>query len=135
VTKYLLDSGILSAYIDRRRGVYEHACAKTADGHRVGTCVPVVAEMAAGLERSSTRDRNLKALRQALPVLKVWPFDQDAAFEYGRLHAELLRLGRPMQTIDIMIAAVALTLGSCTVVSCDSDLSAVPGLTVENWAS
>lgn len=34
-----------------------------------------------------------------------------------------------------MIAAIALTLGSCTVVSADSDLAAVPGLPVENWAS
>ena len=65
MTKYLFDSGILSAYIDRRHGVFEKACAKTAEGHRLGTCVPVVAEMAAGLERSSTRDRNLKALRLA----------------------------------------------------------------------
>jgi tRNA(fMet)-specific endonuclease VapC len=34
----------------------------------------------------------------------------------------------------MMIAAIALTLGNCTVVSNDSDLLAVPGLTVENWA-
>ena len=77
----------------------------------------------------------MKALRLALPALKVWPFDQDAAFEYGRVYAELLRLGRPMQTIDIMIAGVALTLGNCTVVTTDGDLSAVPGLSVKNWAS
>jgi tRNA(fMet)-specific endonuclease VapC len=38
-----------------------------------------------------------------------------------------------MQTVDIMVAAVALSLGDCTVVSADSDLVAVPGLTVENW--
>ncbi len=134
MTKFLLDSGILSAHIDRRLGVYEKARAKTAEGHRVGTCVPVVAEMAAGLERSTTRDRNLKALRLALPTLKIWPFDQDAAFEYGRILAELLRIGRPMQTIDIMIAAVALTMGNCTVVTADSDLAAVTDLAVENWA-
>lgn len=39
-----------------------------------------------------------------------------------------------MQQIDIQIAAIALSLGRCTVVSKDSDLSAVPGLDVENWA-
>ena len=50
-----------------------------------------------------------------------------------RLLAELARLGRPMQTIDIQIAAIALTLGNCIVVSADSDLSAVPGLSVEHW--
>ena len=72
----------------------------------------------------------MQALRLALPAWKLWPFDEDAAFEYSRLHAELLRLGRPMQVIDIMIAAVAMTLGNTTV----GNLAAVPGLTVEDWA-
>lgn len=45
-----------------------------------------------------------------------------------------MRIGRMMQQIDIQIAAVAFSLGNCTVVSSDSDLTAVPGLTVENWA-
>lgn len=40
-----------------------------------------------------------------------------------------------MQAVDIMIAATALTLGGCVVVSKDTDLAAVPGLTVENWAA
>jgi tRNA(fMet)-specific endonuclease VapC len=39
-----------------------------------------------------------------------------------------------MQQIDIMVAAVALSLGNCTVVTDDTDLIAVPGLSVENWA-
>jgi tRNA(fMet)-specific endonuclease VapC len=34
-----------------------------------------------------------------------------------------------------MIAATALTLGNCTVVTMDADLTVVPGLTVENWVS
>jgi tRNA(fMet)-specific endonuclease VapC len=107
--------------------------ARTAAGHRVGTCVPVLAEIVSGIERSSSRDRNLHALHTALSTLRVWPFDLNTAFQYGRIHAELMRTGRPMQTIDIMLAAVALTLGNCTVVSTDSDLAAIPGLDVENW--
>lgn len=39
-----------------------------------------------------------------------------------------------MQVIDIMIAAVALTLKNTVVVTKDSDLAAAPGLTVENWS-
>jgi tRNA(fMet)-specific endonuclease VapC len=38
-----------------------------------------------------------------------------------------------MQQIDIMIAAIARSLGHCTVITDDTDLSAVPGLRVENW--
>jgi len=57
-----------------------------------------------------------------------------AAVEYGRLAAELHRRGRAVQQIDIQVAAIALTLADCTVVSKDSDLLDVPRLTVENWA-
>jgi tRNA(fMet)-specific endonuclease VapC len=39
-----------------------------------------------------------------------------------------------MQTIDIQIAAIALSLGNCAVVPRDSDLSFVPELNVEDWA-
>lgn len=133
MTRYLFDSGILSAYLNRRSEVFEQARLKTSAGHRIGTCVPVLAEIVSGIERSSSRDRNLQTLKMALPTLKVWPFDQSTAFKYGRIHADLMRAGRPMQTIDIMIAAVALTLGNCTVVTTDSDLAAVSGLEVENW--
>jgi tRNA(fMet)-specific endonuclease VapC len=38
-----------------------------------------------------------------------------------------------MQRVDIQIAAIAFSLGHCTVVSGDSDLAAIPGLIVENW--
>jgi tRNA(fMet)-specific endonuclease VapC len=134
MTRFLLDSGIASDYINRRSGVYERARVEVARGNPVGIGIPVLAELASGIERSQTRDRNMQRLKAALPALRLWPFDLAAAFEYGRIHAELVRLGRPMQVVDMMIAAIAFTLGNCTVVSADSDLTAVPGLTVENWA-
>lgn len=40
-----------------------------------------------------------------------------------------------MQVIDMMIAAIARTLGKCVVVTTDSDLLAIPGLAVENWVA
>jgi tRNA(fMet)-specific endonuclease VapC len=104
-------------------------------GARIGTCEPVVAELFYGLEFSASRDENVLRLRRGLKKIKCWPFDRAAAETYGRLAAELKRIGRPMQTIDIMLAAIALSLGNCTVITTDSDLVAVPGLTVENWAS
>jgi tRNA(fMet)-specific endonuclease VapC len=39
-----------------------------------------------------------------------------------------------MQVIDMIVAATAQSLTDCIVVTTDSDLSAVPGLKVENWA-
>jgi len=97
--------------------------------------VPVLGELWSGIEGSISRDRNAQRLFQALSRLVVWPYSNDAAAEFGRLFAELRRLGGPIQQIDIQIAAIAIRLGNCTVVSSDADLAAVPGLAVENWAS
>jgi tRNA(fMet)-specific endonuclease VapC len=135
VRRFLLDTGCAGDYIDRRRGVPERAREEVSRGNRVGICVPVLAELWYGVELSSSRDRNAQQLQRALPSLKVWPFTEEAAEEYGRLAAELRRIGRPMGKIDIQIAAIALSLGNTTVVSADSDLAAVPGLKVENWAT
>jgi tRNA(fMet)-specific endonuclease VapC len=135
MTRFLLDTGIAADYLNKRNGVFERARVERAKGNPVGITMPVLAELVYGVEKSASRDSNMKLLHAALPTLRLWPFDQDAAFEYGRLYAELLRVGRPMQVIDIMIAAVARTLGKCTFVSKDGDLAAVPGLSVENWVN
>jgi tRNA(fMet)-specific endonuclease VapC len=132
--RFLLDTGSAADYIHRRHGIYERACEAVKDGHRVGIGLPVLAELWYGVENSSSRDRNAQRLRRVLPDLIVWPFTEQAAEEYGRIAAELRRVGRPIGAIDMLIAAIALTLGKTTVVSADSDLSTVPGLSVENWS-
>lgn len=132
--RYLFDTGTASDYINRRRGVFERARDEVARGNRIGIAVPVLAELYFGIELSASREKNLQRLHVALPTLTVWPFTEAAAGEYGRIAAELRRIGRPMQPVDIMIAAIALALGSCTVVTADSDLAAVPGLPVANGA-
>ena len=82
-------------------------------GHRIGICTPVLGELWAGVEGSSTResrDRNLRRLRHTLSRLSIWPYTDDAAEEFGRLFIELKRAGRPIQQIDMQIGAIARTL-------------------------
>jgi tRNA(fMet)-specific endonuclease VapC len=133
--RYLLDTGAAGDYLARRNQVFSRARQEVAQGNRMGICVPVLGELYYGIELSASRDKNLQRLRRDLPTLTIWPFNEAAAAEFGRLAAELRRRGRPMQQIDIQIAAIALSLGNCTVISGDSDLAAVPGLAVENWAN
>lgn len=133
--RYLLDSGIAQDFINRRNGVRERADLARQQGNRIGICTPVLGELWSGVEGSISRERNLRLLRSALSLLVVWPYTSEAAEQFGRVFSELRRIGRPMQQIDIMIAAVAFSLGSCTVVSVDTDLPDVPGLSVENWAN
>ena len=135
MSRYLFDTGIASDYINHRKGVFERAREAVARGHQIGIGTPGLGELCDGVEASATRERNRHSLQRAVSTWTLWPFDHVAAEVYGRIAATLRRIGRPMQSIDIQIAAIALCLGNCTVVSKDGDLTAVPGLPVENWAT
>jgi tRNA(fMet)-specific endonuclease VapC len=134
MSRYLLDTGIAQDFINRRNGVLERADDVRHRGNRIGICTPVLGELWSGVEGSVYRTRNLHRLRHALSRLVVWPYTNAAAAHFGRVFAELRKIGRPMQQIDIMVAAIAISLGNCTVVTRDTDLRSVPGLAVENWA-
>ena len=132
---YLLDTGIASDFIHRRHGVDSRVGDAVLRGDIVGICVPFLCELWSGIKLSASRDQNVDRMKHALARLRIWPCEVKAGEIYGRLYAELRRMGRPMQVVDIQIAAIALCLGNCTVVSKDTDLPAVPGLSVENWAT
>jgi len=87
------------------------------------------------MEYSDSRDKNIVIVNQNLRMFRLWPFDLVPARNYGIVYAELRRSGRPIQPVDMMVAAIAMSLLNCTVVSCDFDLLAVKGLNVENWAT
>jgi len=133
--RYLLDTGIAADYLNRRGSVYARARQHIAEGARLGLCAPVVGELWDGVFTSATSRFNEALLERHLGHFAIWPCDYVAALEYGRLAAELRRRGRTMQQIDVQIAAIALTLDDCVVVSKDGDMREVPGLAVENWAS
>ena len=132
--RYLLDTGIEADYLNRRGGVYTRARQAFSEGARLGLGAPGLGELWDGVYFSATRGFNEALLKRHLGHFAIWPFDQVAAVEYGRLAADLRRRGRTMQQIDVQIAAIALTLAECVIVSKDSDLLDVPGLMVENWA-
>lgn len=94
----------------------------------------MLGEIVGGLEGSGSREESWAVARRRLGKLVCWAYDAPAAYEYGRIIAALRRLGRPMQQVDIQVAAVAFALGDCTVVTADSDLAAVPGPRTVNWS-
>ncbi len=132
--KFLLDSGPAQDFLHGISPVKDQAAMRSKAGARVGLCVPVLTEMLGGIELSVSREKNRKIVLRNIKRVVVWPFDRAAAEEYGRLYAYLRRMGRPMQQIDIQIAAIALTLGNCTLITRDSDFAAIPGLSIENWS-
>src|SRR5689334_8385972 len=112
MSRYLLDTGIAGDWVNGRQPVVARVLAALRAGHRVGVCTPVLAELFAGAEGSNDPPRQLAQILREVRRFPEWPFDRAAAREFGRLAAELRRIGRAMQQIDIQIAAVALALGN-----------------------
>ena len=95
----------------------------------------VLGELMAGVEFSKSRARNIEIVERNPAPLSSLALHPGSSPGYGRLFAELRRIGRQMQAIDIQIAVIALSLGRCIVVSRDTDLFFVPGLSVQDRAS
>jgi tRNA(fMet)-specific endonuclease VapC len=132
--RYLLDTGAVEGWLTPGSATEARALRAIIAGAVLGTCTPVLGELWYGIENSQTHGENAKRLARGLPDLTIWPYEVNAAREFGRLRALLRRIGRPMQQIDVQIAAIALSLGRTTVVSKDSDLLVIPGLAVEDWS-
>lgn len=62
--------------------------------------------------------------------LKIVPFDSTAQQLYLRLRAEKIRVG----TLDLRIAAVALSQNAVVVTRNQKDFRQVPGLMLEDWS-
>jgi tRNA(fMet)-specific endonuclease VapC len=132
--RYVLDTGIAADFVFRRGHVFDVVHQRTLAGGVVGIALPTLGELFAGVEYSQTREANLKKLLRNLPRLTLWPFDRNAAEEFGKIFAGLRRVGRPIQQIDMQIAAITVCLGNSVLVTKDSDFSAIPGLNLEDWS-
>jgi tRNA(fMet)-specific endonuclease VapC len=71
----------------------------------------------------------LELARSYYALAQVLPFDQQAANVFASMRAQRVRIA----TMDLRIAAIALSRGMAVVTRNTSDFNQVPGLTVEDW--
>jgi tRNA(fMet)-specific endonuclease VapC len=100
----------------------------------IGLCSVVVAELAFGVAKSGSA-RNRQALEMFLAPLTVLPFDDQAAWIYGDLRADLQRKGTPIGALDMQIAAHALSQQALLVTHNTREFALVPGLQLDDWAA
>jgi tRNA(fMet)-specific endonuclease VapC len=76
----------------------------------------------------------LKAIADDLmPHLTELVFDGACAIEFGKVRATLLRLGRPIDAVDMQIAATALVHNLTLVTHNTKDYVHIPGLRLDDW--
>lgn len=132
MNSYLLDTNHLSAYIDHHSTLEPRVDAGLRAGHRFGITLPVLCEYRAGIVRGKHHQRNLRRLESVRHFLRLWPLDENTAFEFAALDEELRRIGRILSPFDNLIAAGAHQY-AFTLLTADNDFSLVPRLHVENW--
>jgi tRNA(fMet)-specific endonuclease VapC len=86
-----------------------------------------------GVENSARREQNRAALAKFLLPLEVLPYDEDASQAYGKLRAFLEKSGRGVGSMDLLIAAHAVSLKGILVTHNLREFRNVPELKLEDW--
>lgn len=94
-----------------------------------------LSELEYGVMKSSKPDQNQFALAQFVAPLEILPYGDDAAQLYGSLRAFLEKKGTPIGSLDMLIAAHALSINCTLVTNNEKEFSRVPDLHIENWIS
>jgi tRNA(fMet)-specific endonuclease VapC len=130
--RYLLDSDICIFVMKRRTP----ALLRRLDQRAASSAISVVAygELAFGEAMSVRREEAAAHLAALLETLQVLPLPLDAARRYAEVRAELQRMGQPIGSNDLWIAAHALADDLTLVTNNEREFQRVPGLRVENWA-
>lgn len=110
----LLDTNVISEGIRPKPSPSVAAWMNSNPENSLFLCAPVLAELRYGIERlphGARRDflrATVDRIRDEGFRDRILPFDTPAVEEYGRLVAHREHLGRPIDTIDAQIAAIAL---------------------------
>ena len=132
--KYLLDTKICIALIRQRpAGLLQRLTA--LEPGEVGLSSITLAELIYGAAKSSQTEQNLAALEQFLLPLELVNFDESAATAYGQIRDGLEREGKVIGSMDMLIAAHALSLNTILVTNNTKEFGRVSGLLLEDWIS
>jgi tRNA(fMet)-specific endonuclease VapC len=131
--KYMLDTD-MCIYLIKARPESVIRRLRRTDLRDVCISSITLSELEYGISKSSQPKRNKLALVQFLAPIQVAPYDDMAAQKYGPLRAYLEKRGAPIGSLDMLIAAHALSLGRALVTNNVAEFSRVPRLRVQNWA-
>jgi tRNA(fMet)-specific endonuclease VapC len=131
---YLLDTNHLSKAVSSGSLVQRTIAELRASGLKIGTCVPVLCEIEAGIQQVRQPDEYRRDLDAVLRQVRIWPIDRSTARIYGEIWIDLKRRGRILSQVDMMLAALARQM-NLTLVSSDQDFVALPDIATVNWLS
>ena len=130
--RYMLDTNICIYVIKRKPQAVLERFVRT-EISQIGISSVTFSELMYGVFKSSKPDRNRIALTQFVAPLQILPYGDDAADYYGDLRAHLEKKGTPIGSLDMLIAAHALSTACTLVTNNEKEFVRVPNLKIENW--
>jgi tRNA(fMet)-specific endonuclease VapC len=128
---WMLDTNILSDLIRNPRGALMRRLDAT-EPDDVCTSIVVACELRFGARRKGS-DVLTQRVEQLLDTLAVLPLDPPADQHYADIRATLERVGTPIGSHDLFIAAHARSRSMTLVTHNTREFARVPGLRVDDW--
>ncbi len=129
---YMLDTNVCIEVIRKKnQNVLQHITKHAISDIVVSTIT--VAELQYGVHKSAAVQQNQQALHQFLIPFLFLDFDYAATRTYGSIRTALESQGTPIGSLDMLIAAQALTHSLILVTSNTKEFQRVPHLQIEDW--
>ena len=130
---HMLDTDTASYLIKGKSRVIEDKLAVLVPSM---VCISVMtrAELQYGLKRLPTDHRLHLAVSQFLKIVRILPWDAEAADWYATIRHQLVSTGQPIGEMDMMIAAHSLSAGAILVTNNSRHFERIKApLILENW--
>jgi len=129
---YLLDTNIC-IYIINKKPSSVIKRIQTTQPEQIAISTITQAELEYGIARSRNVDQNRIALLEFLFPFLLIDFDQMAAVQYGLIRASLEARGKPIGSMDMLLAAQAKSRDLILVTNNEKEFHRIDGLKLENW--
>jgi tRNA(fMet)-specific endonuclease VapC len=130
---HMLDTNIVSYLIKGHSKTIEAALSNLPPDM---VCISVItrAELLYGLKKLSETHRLHIAVHQFLKIIRILPWDTDAADYYAEIRHQLTVNGQGIGEMDMMIAAHSLSVGAILVTNNVRHFESIKlPLTLKNW--
>lgn len=130
---YLLDTNHVSPLVTLSHPLRNRVLQRLDEGDSFAICVPVITETLFGFGMLPRATQNRAEWARLKPLLPCYvPDETDAEFA-AELQISLRRRGWQLETVDALIAALALRY-DLTLLTTDQDFRIIPELKHDNWA-
>lgn len=92
-------------------------------------------EIVYGARKSNQTERNLATAHRVAEIYPMLPVTQSVIETFAGIRADLEIEGTPLDDMDLLIAATALTHNLVLVTNNEKHFSRIPGLSTSNWAT